>query len=177
MAYKLEKPCDENKLADFVVMYNHRMGLMIEETPIAYYALEENEIMQDDKPIIDVDFEAKQTKLREEKFKSEFFLTSLGWIRRKVNMKDGSTKDFLTDLLLPIKAGLELGQGVNETSKLDNQHTSTVGNGVEIITYKTPDFTLDYTDEYIISLQERKQATAQFIQECLARMVADFSGD
>ena len=159
MAYKLEKPCDENKLADFVVMYNHRKGLRIEETPIAYYALKENEIMQDDKPIVDVDFEAKQTKLREEKFKSEFFLTSLGWIRRKVNMKDGSTKDFLADLLLPIKAGLELGQSV------------------EIITYKTPDFTLDYTEEYIISLQERKQATAQFIQECLARMVADFSGD
>lgn len=158
MAYKLEKPCDENKLADFIVKYNHNQGLRIEETPTAYYALAENEIMQDGKPIVDPDYENKKAEAREKQFKNEFFQTSLGWIRRKVNMKDGSVKDFLADLLLPIKAGLELGQKV------------------VIITYKTPDFTIDYDEEYIISLQEKKEATAGFIQECLMQTVADFGG-
>ena len=158
MAYKLDKPCDENKLADFIVKYNHTQGLSIEETSTAYYALAENEIMQDGKPIVDLDYEKKKAEARENQFKNEFFQTSLGWIRRKVNMKDGSVKDFLSDLLLPIKAGLELGQKV------------------VIITYKTPDFTIDYDEEYIISLQERKEATAGFIQECLMQTVADFGG-
>ena len=158
MAYKLEKPCDENKLADFIVKYNHNQGLRIEETPTAYYALAENEIMQDGKPIVDPDYENKKAEAREKQFKNVFFQTSLGWIRRKVNMKDGSVKDFLADLLLPIKAGLELGQKV------------------VIITYKTPDFTIDYDEEYIISLQEKKEATAGFIQECLMQTVADFGG-
>ena len=159
MAYKLEKPYEGNELADFIVKYNHNQGLKIEETPTAYYALEANEIMQDGKPIVDPDYENKQAEAREKLFKNEFFLTSLGWIRRKVNMKDGSTKDFLADLLLPIKAGLELGQKV------------------VIITYKTPDFTIDYDEEYIISLQEKKEATVGFIQECLMQTVANFGGN
>lgn len=159
MAYKLEKPYEGNELADFIVKYNHNQGLKIEETPTAYYALEANEIMQDEKPIVDPDYENKQAEARKKLFKNEFFQTSLGWIRRKVNMKDGSTKDFLADLLLPIKAGLELGQKV------------------VIITYKTPDFTIDYDEEYIISLQEKKEATVGFIQECLMQTVADFGGN
>ena len=94
-----------------------------------------------------------------EKFEHEFFETSLGWIRRKVSMKDGSVKDFLADLLLPIKAGMELGQNV------------------EIITYKTPDFSKDLDSEYMKTLQELKYANPQFIQECLFQTVKDFRGD
>ena len=115
-------------------------------------------VLQDGALVINPDYEQEQAEVREKQFNNEFFHTSLGWIRRKVNMKDGSTKDFLADLLLPIKAGLELGQKVI------------------IITYKTPDFTIDYSEEYIISLQEKKEATAEFIQECLMQTVADFGG-
>ncbi len=115
-------------------------------------------VLQDGVLVINPDYEQEQAEVREKQFNNEFFQTSLGWIRRKVNMKDGSTKDFLADLLLPIKAGLELGQKV------------------VIITYKTPDFTIDYDEEYVISLQERKEATAEFIQECLMQTVADFGG-
>ena len=115
-------------------------------------------VLQDGVLVINPDYEQEQAEAREKQFNNEFFQTSLGWIRRKVNMKDGSTKDFLADLLLPIKAGLELGQKV------------------VIITYKTPDFTIDYDEEYVISLQERKEATAEFIQECLMQTVADFGG-
>ena len=93
---------------------------------------------------------------RHEQFEKDFFGTSLGFIRRKVNMKDGSTKDFLSDLLLSIKAGIELGQNV------------------EIITYKLPDFYQELTENYMVSLQERKTATPDFVQECLMQTVSDF---
>ena len=67
-----------------------------------------------------------------------------------------STKDFLSDLLLSIKAGIELGQNV------------------EIITYKLPDFYQELTENYMVSLQERKTATPDFVQECLMQTVSDF---
>lgn len=95
---------------------------------------------------------------KKKQFESAFFETSLGWIRRKVTMQDGSIKDFLADLLLPIKAGMELGQNV------------------EIITYKTPDYTKELTGEYLKSLQENKSATQNFIRECLYQTVEDFRG-
>ena len=93
---------------------------------------------------------------RQTKFEQEFFNTSLGWIRRKVCMRDGSVKEFLTDLLIPIKTGMDLGHEV------------------QIITYKTPDFNTELTKEYMETLQERKTATAEFIEECLMRSVRDF---
>ena len=94
---------------------------------------------------------------REANFRKEFFSTSLGWIRRKVTMKDGSKRDFLSDLLLHIKAGIELGQEV------------------EIITYKTPDFYLELSTDYMTTLQERKFANLDFVQECLLQTVKDFA--
>jgi len=36
---------------------------------------------------------------QQEQFLKDFFNTSLGWVSRKVHMKDGSIKDFLTDIL------------------------------------------------------------------------------
>ena len=89
-------------------------------------------------------------------FEKEFFLTSIGWIRRKVTMKDGSVRDFLADLLLPIKAGMDLG------------------NQVQIITYTEPDFYCKPDENYMKSLQEIKFATPEFIQECLLQTVQDF---
>ena len=95
---------------------------------------------------------------RKEQFEKEFFNTSLGWIRRQVNMKDGSKRDFLADLLLPIKTGMEMGQNV------------------EIITYRTQDFSKELDLYYIESLQEVKLANLEFIQECLFQTVRDFNG-
>ncbi len=99
-----------------------------------------------------------QAQKRKKEFEKAFFLTSLGWIRRKVTMKDGTIRDFLSDLLLPIRSGMEMGQNV------------------EIITYKTPDFSKDMSLEYMESLQENKYSTMQFIQECLFQTVKDFRG-
>lgn len=90
----------------------------------------------------------------EANFKQEFFNTSLGWIRRQVNMKDGSTKDFLSDLLPAISMALNSGIAT------------------PIITYKTPDFTHDIIDWTIY--QEIKQVTPQFIKECFDQLSVDF---
>ena len=160
MSYKLEQPYTDFERADFIVEYNHKRGMLIEETKDGtLYALEKNEIMINDIPEINQNYDEELSEQRENLFNQEFFQTSLGWIRRQVNMKDGSKKDFLSDLLLQIKAGLELGQNV------------------EIITYKQPDFSEEINEAYMQTLQEKKIATPEFIKECLARTVADFSGE
>ena len=158
MSYKLNKPCSDIERADFIVKYNHQAGLQIEETDDAIFALLENEILKDGVPIVNENYQNELIEKRRANFEQEFFNTSLGWIRRKVNMKDGSQKDFLSDLLLQIKAGLELGQEVS------------------VITYLQPDFSQNITEEYMVSRQERKLANADFIQECLVQTVKDFVG-
>ena len=100
--------------------------------------------------------EEEKTQAKQEQFNKDFFLTSLGYIRRKVTMKTGETKDFLSDLLPVISMGVNSGQIVT------------------IIAYKEPDFTQDVTDWE--SLQEVKTVTLEFIQECFARLSSDFTG-
>ena len=118
-----------------------------------YYVIADGEIT-----VVPNQKEIKAQKNKEQ-FEKAFFPTSLGWIKRKVTMKDGSVKDFLADLLLSIKAGIEIGQNV------------------EIITYKTPDYSEDMNNEYLQSLQEFKTATPDFIRECLFQTVKDFRGE
>lgn len=60
MSYKLQKPFSKTERLNFIVKYNHSLGLIIEETENALYALESNEIMQDDIPVVDPDYEYKQ---------------------------------------------------------------------------------------------------------------------
>lgn len=156
MSYKLQKPYSEKDYADFIVRYSHNLGLKIVNTEDAVYALEENEIMIDGVPAKDPNYESNFYSQQQEQFEREFFETSLGWIRRKVTMQDGSAKDFLGDLLFVIKSGIELGQQV------------------KIITYKTPDFSQTLTSEYLISLQEEKTADTDFVRECLMQTMRDF---
>ena len=105
---------------------------------------------------INPNYEAEQIEAKREQFNKDFFLTSLGFIRRKVTMKTGETKDFLSDLLPVISMGVQSGQAVT------------------IIAYKEPDFTTDVVDWE--SLQEVKTVTAEFVQECFARLSSDFTG-
>lgn len=69
-------------------------------------------------------------------------------------MKDGSTKDFLSDLLPSIMEGVRLKIAPN------------------IITYREPDFTQEVTDWTVY--QVKKEATQQFIQDCLLQISEDF---
>lgn len=92
--------------------------------------------------------------IRKEDFEKEFFNTSLGWIRRKVNMADGSTKDFLSDLLPTISMAVQMGTSVN------------------IIAYDKPDFTKEITDW--TPYQHIEVVTPQFLQECFMQLSNDF---
>lgn len=91
---------------------------------------------------------------REEQFNKDFFKTSLGYIRRKVSMATGETKDFLSDLLPTISMGVQMGSPV------------------QIIAYDKPDFTQEVTDW--TSLQSVITVTAEFIQECFVQLSNDF---
>ena len=106
MSYKLQKPCSDKQRADFIVMYNHNLGLNIYETDSAIFALDKNEIIDEETqlPVINPNYDEELAIQRQKKFEAQFFHTSLGWIRRKVTMKNNSEKDFLSDLLMQIKA-------------------------------------------------------------------------
>lgn len=54
MSYELRKPINEKQRDDFIVLYNHRMGLRTEDTEMFLFALEPNEIMGEKEIEIDV---------------------------------------------------------------------------------------------------------------------------
>lgn len=104
--------------------------------------------------ILNPNYEQEQAEKRQSNFETEFFNTSLGWIRRRVNMANGSTKDFLSDLFPSILAAFNMGKAT------------------PIITYTLPDFTHDIEDWTLY--QEQKTVTAQFMQDCFDQLTADF---
>ena len=111
-------------------------------------------IYQNEQIVLDPDYDAKIIAERQAQFNKDFFNTSLGYIRRKVTMATGETKDFLSDLLPTISMGVQMGQSVT------------------IITYKEPDFTQQEIDW--VTLQELKEVTSGFIQECFLQLSNDF---
>ena len=123
-------------------------------------------IYQDGEIILNPNYEQEEEQRRREMFEKKFFNTSLGWVRREVNMANGEIKDFLSDLLPSIYIGVSSGRTVT------------------VLTYDAPDFTQDiyHEDEWgdIIdnvdwpSLQHVQVVTPQFLQECLAQLQNDF---
>lgn len=99
-------------------------------------------------------YEAEQAQKREKQFNKDFFNTSLGYVRRKVSMATGETKDFLSDLLPTISMGVQMGKPVT------------------IITYNKPDFTQEITDWTVF--QNEQTVTAEFVQECFMQLSNDF---
>lgn len=81
----LRKPYTDEERFDFIVEYNQKLNYGIQET--------------------ETDLEAwgltaeEEEEKRQEQFARDFFNTSLGYVSRKVHMKDGSIKDFLSDIL------------------------------------------------------------------------------
>ena len=129
------------------------IGELIKENP-NNFKIQNGEIVQK----TETEIEEEKIKARQTEFEKDFFLTSLGYIRRKVSMATGDTKDFLCDLLPAITTGIALGQQI------------------PIITYKEPDFTQEFNLEYLESLQETKIATQQFCTECALQISTDFMG-
>ena len=65
---------------------------------INYTSIEETDI---DYKLYDGEYLTQEeiAEKQQEKFAKEFFNTSLGYVSRKVHMKDGTIKDFLSDIL------------------------------------------------------------------------------
>ena len=146
-----------NTILDFNSKYLDKDIIRVETSDEIYQAYKEDRnkvIYQDGVIILDPEYQAKQAQARKEVFTKDFFKTTLGYVRRKVSMATGETKDFLSDLLPTISMGVQMGQPVS------------------IITYKEPDFTTDEIDW--VALQEVKTVTAQFVQECFLQLSNDF---
>lgn len=124
------------------------------------------EYVEEEDQIVEVWIDNTEEVIAEKQasFYKNFFQTSLGWIRRKPVMKDGSTKDFITDCLPVIKAAVT-EEGLN---------------GNYLIRYSIPDFGQEFTQEYVESLQDKSDITAEqfrvFYQECLQQFAQDFAG-
>lgn len=65
MSYRLEKPYTSFERADFVVEYNHKKGLRIEETSKALYALEAWELLEGDNVIDNTEAWEEEQKQKE----------------------------------------------------------------------------------------------------------------
>lgn len=153
---KLQKPYSKKQRADFVCTYKNKH---IVEDDNFIYAIEPWEQIINGEVVDNTkEYEAQKAQERQKEFNNEFFLTSLGYIRRKVSMSTGETRDFLFDLLPAIEKSVSIGQPY------------------PVIVYKQPDFTKEITTEYLVSLQEFKNATEQFCNECTLQIGTDFSG-
>ena len=89
---KLDKPYDEEQRCNFIVEQNHQQGYEIRETETELQAWGYTE--------------AEKQEQEEQEFNRKFFNTSLGYVSRDVHMKNGTVKDFLTDILPLLKVGI-----------------------------------------------------------------------
>lgn len=88
----LQKPYDEEQRCNFIVEYNHNQGYDIEETETELQAWGYTQ--------------EEKRQQEEEEFNRKFFNTSLGYVSRDVHMKNGTIKDFLTDILPLLQVGI-----------------------------------------------------------------------
>ena len=95
----------------------------------------------------------REEKQRRDYWYANFFQTSLGWVRKKATMKDGTVDNFLTDDLPLLEIGLRNGFVA------------------KVIVYSTPDFTQEID---ILALQSYVEVTPQFIGECLQEKQQEF---
>lgn len=58
--------------------------------------------------VINPNYDKEQKEKEEAEFNRKFFNTSLGYVSRDVHMKNGTVKDFLTDILPLLKEGIEI---------------------------------------------------------------------
>lgn len=142
--FNIDRKTLVNTINNFYPQY---IGLEIQET-------ERNIILYKGEYVFKDEVENQLILDRKEKFNKEFFNTSLGWIRRSVKMADGSTKDFISDLLPVISLAIS------------------AGNPVTILAYDKPDFTTD--DIIWEQYQHQELVTSAFIQECFIQLSNDF---
>lgn len=103
MSYELKKPYTDTQRIDFIVEYNHNLGLRIEETETALYALEAWEGIQEG---IVVDNTEEYNKELEQKEKERIGHLSLtrGDVFRGLLLAKGITKSQIKEMILAMPA-------------------------------------------------------------------------
>jgi hypothetical protein len=97
---------------------------------------------------------------QKEYWETNFFNTSLGWVRREPTLANGTKDNFLNNNLPLFAFALASGQAA-----------------VLPIAYQLPDFTKELSEDYLKGLQLRNQPiTPQFISDCMLVKMADFTG-
>lgn len=100
-----------NQIIDFNSKYLDEDILRVETSEEIYAvwcADKKRVIYKEGEIIINPDYEAEKQAELIEQFNKEFFNTSLGYVRRSVMMKDGSSKDFLTDIVPLLQVGVQI---------------------------------------------------------------------
>lgn len=143
-----EPEVEYEEVTETIVTYTEetRTREIEEEYIEAYYE-------EDPEPEDPEEVARREAARREAQWKKEFFLTSLGWVRKKASMKDGSVDNFLTDDLPLIAIGLQNGQIA------------------KIFVYATPDYTQEIDP---LALQSYVDVTPLFIKECLEEKQREF---
>ena len=98
MSYKLEKPYTDKQRADFIVEYNHKQGLTIQETEIAIYALEPWEVLQGDEVVDNTEHYEQEQAQKERERLDGLFLTR-GDVFEAFILAKGATKPQLRALI------------------------------------------------------------------------------
>ena len=111
MSYKLEKPYTNIQYADFVVEHNHKNNRLIEETENALYALEANEILDENgNVIINPNYETELAQQERER------LNQLSLTAADVERAIYKVKGINFDDLLNIVEQTTLGENENNSS-------------------------------------------------------------
>lgn len=97
MSHKLEKPYTDKQKADFIVEYNHKLGLKIEETGSGLFAIEDNELMQNGFVIINPNYEKElEQKERERISKLTCTKRNFALMLQKLGITYSQLKDLIS---------------------------------------------------------------------------------
>ena len=97
MSHKLEKPYTDKQKADFIVEYNHKLGLKIEETGSELFAIEDNELMQNGFVIINPNYEKElEQKERERISKLTCTKRNFALMLQKLGITYSQLKDLIS---------------------------------------------------------------------------------
>ena len=189
MSYKLQKPITEIQRNDFIVEYNHKQGLIIQDGTDTYengeltfkgefiFALEPNEMMSEVEAEIDVPDEEEQTYHKETVTLYKPIIDPDYEEKQAQRREAEFNKAFFPTSLGYIRRSVTMADGSHKDFLSDLLPVISMGvqggMPVNILTYDKPPFTEDVTDwtEY----QHQVIVTAQFIQECFMQLSADFA--
>lgn len=112
MSYKLDKPFTNKQRADFVVNYNHKQSLTIEETDKALYALQPWEILQGDEVVDNTqEYEAQQAQEEAERIK-ELSMTRSDFFDATIKAFGADEDDLITAI-----SGVIVPLGIDNTAQ------------------------------------------------------------